>query len=196
MAGQGISGVGIAVTTGGALLVYAGFKGMNPVQALKEISSGAPSPLEAGSYGRAVGKALTDNLVIPSSSGGSSALVTALGRFQGDHYSQLKRWQPGFSDCSSFVGKGLKAIGIKPPGASTTLSYLSSPSWRKISRAEAKAGDLAVNTSHMAVFTDNSNGIGQQNQRRNVSVDTMTNLMSGTGSFTCLRYVGSQSKAV
>ena len=122
-----------------------------------------------------------------------SSLPRAALAFKDDQYSQAKRWQAGYSDCSSFVGKALKKIGITPPGGSTTWSYLSSPQWKKIARSKARAGDLAVNATHMAIFIDNTTGIGQQNARRNVQSGPIGELMSGTGGYTCLRYVGSGS---
>jgi len=192
MATKGISGVGAAMATGGALLAYAGFKGINPLQALKEWASGGFTGVENKDAGLTAGSTLwnmvsqTGQVAIGAS---NSALVRAAYAFQGDKYSQARRWQNGYSDCSSFVGKALKLVGIAPPGASTTWDYLASSGWKKIPRAQATAGDLAVNTSHMAMFISNDQGIGQQNTRRNVQVDSMKNLMAGTGSYTCLRYV-------
>lgn len=195
MATQGISGVGLAVATAGGLLVYAGFRNINPIAALREIASGNPQAIQSSTANLAgifdSGGATSGLVPLPgdaTAANSSSPLVRAAYSFRGDKYSQAKRWQNGYSDCSSFVGKSLKKIGITPPGGSVTGSYLASPSWTKISRTDARAGDIAVNTSHMAIFSSNVNGIGQQNSRRNVQMDTMANLMSGTGSYTCLRY--------
>lgn len=182
----GISGIGAAIIGGGAVLAYAGFRGVSPLQALKDIASGDPPSIEGKRY-------LRGRIDPSSASAGSStnSLVQAAMAFKNDQYSQGRRWQEGYSDCSSFVGKALKKIGITPPGGSTTWSYLSSPQWRKIARSEAQAGDLAVNATHMAIFIDNATGIGQQNPRRNVQSGPIDELMSGTGGYTCLRYVGS-----
>lgn len=201
MATQGISGVGLAMATGGALLAYAGFTGKNPMQALKDVASGKPGAVESKSanLSRSVSTAtgaltegeLAEGGLSPAELAGSSEVVRAAYAFVDDKYSQAKRWQAGYSDCSSFVGKAYNKIGIAPPGPSTTWSYLGSPRWKKIPRSEAKAGDLAVTQAHMAIFTSNSMGIGQQNPRRNVATGKMSDVMYPEGnSFTTLRYVG------
>ncbi len=126
---------------------------------------------------------------------GLPQLVGAVRQFRADRYSQLKRWQQGFSDCSSFVGKGLKALGITPPGASTTVDYLAWSALRKIPESALQAGDLVVNTAHMIVATGPGTGIGQQNGRRNVQEGTIADLMAGTGTYVCLRYTGGAKAA-
>lgn len=185
----GISGVGVGVATIGGLLAYAGFRGVNPIEALREIASGNPPAAQN------TGADLNSYIVgeVPTTSGTQvigtgSALVLALGKFAGDKYSQARRWQDGYSDCSSFIGKGWKAIGVTPPGGSTTWEYLAWSKLSKISRADVGAGDLICNTSHIVCAIDNHNAIGQENPTVNVKVDTIENLMTGTGSFTCLRY--------
>lgn len=188
----GINGVGLAVATMGGLLVYAGFRGTNPVEALRDVASGTPTGVTArnaglqaaaASYGGAGGGT-------PATGGSASSLVAAARKNAGDLYSQAKRWQPGYSDCSSFVGKALKAIGIKPPGASTTASYLTSNRFMKVSRGDAQAGDLAITTSHMAIFTGPDTAIGQQNRKRNVTEGDIDDVMYPNKSFTVLRYKG------
>ncbi len=188
--GAGLSGIAIAMTAGGALLAYSAFRGVTPLEALRGVTSGDVPAIDAKSADLSSSGSLWESVsgLANDAAGLSNKLVQAALSFQSDKYSQAKRWQKGYSDCSSFVGKSLRKIGIAPPGSSTTWDYLASSGWRKIPRSEARAGDLAVNTSHMAIFTSNSNGIGQQNPRRNVQMDTMRNLMSGTGSYTCLRY--------
>jgi len=117
------------------------------------------------------------------------ALVEAVQQFRGDKYSQAKRWQNGYSDCSSFVGKGMKQLGLNP-GGSTTLTYLASSSWTSISVSEAGAGDIAVNSAHMVLVTGNGTAIGQQNPRRNVQEGSIRDLMSGSGPYVFRRYKG------
>lgn len=188
--GAGLSGVGIALTAGGVLLAYSAFRGVTPLEALRGVTSGDVPAIDEKNAGLSAGSSVWDSVtdLAGQAAGLSNKLVQAAYTFRNDKYSQAKRWQTGYSDCSSYVGKSLRKIGVAPPGSSTTWDYLASSGWRKIPRTEAQAGDLAVNTSHMAIFTSNRNGIGQQNTRRNVQMDTMSNLMSGTGSYTCLRY--------
>lgn len=184
----GINGIGLAIAMMGGLLAYAGFRGVNPVEALRDVASGHPEGILPTSAGlgvtrrwRRIGEGTTDGLV-------EAARANA-----GDKYSQAKRWQTGFSDCSSFVGKALKAAGITPPGASTTASYLTSPRFTKISRGDAQAGDLAVTTSHMAILTGPETGIGQQNSKRNVVEGPIEDVMYPNKAFTVLRYTGADA---
>lgn len=197
-----ISGVGVALATAGGVLVYAGLRGESPLVALRDIASGKPPALSAvsgapGQVGAAAGSAAAAGLAAASAArgvgaGSLSGLPNVLAsQFGGDRYSQARRWDPGFSDCSSFVGKGLKAMGITPPGASVTTDYLAWTALGKIDRSQVGPGDLLVSTSHMACAIDVNTAIGQQNPRRNVRVGPIeSDIMFGTGSFLCLRYLG------
>lgn len=189
----GISGVGIAALAGGGLLMYAGFRGVSPLEAVRNVASGKPAPVESNPTQLSGGNAE------PASFGGASnsALVNAVNKYASDKYSQARRWQEGYSDCSSFVGKGLKDMGIKPPGASTTANYLTWSGMVTIPRSQARAGDIAVSSSHMAVFIDNDRGIGQQNPRRNVQVGDMdTNIMLDSPAYRVRRLKTQPSKSV
>lgn len=121
---------------------------------------------------------------------GLPQLVQAEMQNVNDHYSEENRWAPGYSDCSSFVGKALKSIGITPPGSSVTTDYLLSPDWVLINRSELQAGDICVNAAHMVTAMDGSTAIGQQNPHRNVATGPIDDMMAGTGSFVCKSYKG------
>lgn len=183
----GISGVGVGVASAGALLIYAGLKGSNPLTALRDIASGQPTAISNTS-----GSTLLQRSN-PYSNGtlqtGYPPLLQAVSAFDGDHYSQAKRWQPGFSDCSSYVGKGFKSLGIPVPGASTTLEYLAWRMLTKISQPIAGPGDLLISSSHMAVVVDGLTAKGQQNSKSNVRTDTWKNIMAGSVSYGVYRYV-------
>lgn len=114
-------------------------------------------------------------------------LPAALVQFESDQYSESNRWAQGYSDCSSFIGKGMKALG-KDQGDSTTLTYLASTDWVTIPKSEAGAGDICVNGQHMACMTSNNTAVGQQNPRRNVVHDSVDNIMYGTGPYIIRRY--------
>lgn len=114
-------------------------------------------------------------------------LPAALTAFENDRYSEVNRWADGYSDCSSFIGKGMKSLG-KDQGGSTTLTYLASSDWTTIPRSEAGAGDIVVNSHHMACLTSPTEAVGQQNPRRNVVHDTIENIMYGTGSYEFRRF--------
>jgi cell wall-associated NlpC family hydrolase len=197
MATQGISGVGLGIATLGGILVYAGFKGSNPIEALRDVASGKPTGvtstsagLQASAASYRTGTAGTGSGDTGTATGAGNALVDAARAHATERYSQAKRWAAGYSDCSSFVGKALRDIGITPPGASTTTSYLLSNRWQKISRAQARAGDLAVNTAHMSIFTGPDTAIGQQNPRRGVVEGDVDDVMYPSKSYTVLRYKG------
>jgi len=116
-------------------------------------------------------------------------LVDACLKGSQDIYSQARRWQDGYSDCSSWIGKGMKRLG-KNPGASTTLTFLASKDWSTIPRTKIGAGDIAVNTAHCVVVTGPNGAVGQQRPGRNVQLGTIDDLMSGTGSYVFKRYKG------
>lgn len=120
-------------------------------------------------------------------------LVTAVQQFASDQYSETRRWQVGYSDCSSFVGKGLKSLGVTPPGSSVTTDYMLAGDWYNIPRSDLSAGDICVNAIHMIVATGNNSAIGQENPRENVRTGTPEDLMAGTGSFICRRYSGAKN---
>lgn len=124
---------------------------------------------------------------------GLPQLPNACAYFKGDKYSQALRWKNGYSDCSSFVSKGMKKLGLKYPAGGTTISYLNSPQWASIPLSSVQAGDIIVNASHMIVATGPGQGMGQQNPRRNVQTGSIKDLMSGTGAYRAKRYVGSTS---
>ena len=207
--GAQISSMHLAVAAGGGVLLYAALRGVSPLQALKDVASGSPPAVST--QGKKITKwaergEIDDPAWIPEGNGSESwngvwrlnkvpkamqrpaTFVAALNAYSSDKYSQGKRWSKGYSDCSSFAGKGLLGIGVKPPGGSVTTSYLASGEWVRVS--SPRMGDIAVNAKHMAVFLDGARGIGQQNSRVNVRRDTMDNLMANTGSWEIRRYRG------
>lgn len=201
MAGGGVPGIAVGMAAGAALLIYAGFQGTDPLTALRDVATGKPKGLADRA---AMHQALYEGIGMPGAEGSGSGVtqasltagagphpefVTAAGDFVHDLYSGPRRWQTGYSDCSSFVGKALKKAGVTPPGTSTTSSYLT---WRKcvpISRGEIGAGDFLVSPGHMAIALDNSNAVGQQNERRNVQFGPISQIMWGQ-SWVALRYTG------
>lgn len=182
-----ISGVAIAVTTAGMLLAYAGYRGKSPKDVFRELSTGSapgvaheasysPSGSSAGGFGGSV----TGGIAHASSSHGS-ALVSALVRYKGDEYSQSLRAQTGFSDCSSFVGKGLRDIGIKVPGGLPITSfYMVWTGLTTVSKSDIQSGDLLCAPTHMAVAIGGGMAVGQQNSDDDVKVDSISNIMYGT----------------
>ncbi len=204
--GAQISSLHLAIAAGGGVLLYAALRGVSPLQALKDVTSGAPPAVSTEGKTTQRADGTTDPADIPEGNGTEdwqgvwklnkvpraartpTAFVAAAHAYAGDTYSQSKRWKRGYSDCSSFVGKALLAVGVRPPGGSTTSAYLGSGDWVRVSTP--RRGDIAVNSTHMAIFTDGSHGIGQQNSRTNVKRDVMDNLMANTGGWQIRRYRG------
>lgn len=192
-----VPGTAVALATAGGVLLYAGLKGESPLKAVREVVSGSPSALSTTSAAAAGPGAGTGVLpTVASAGGGLPQLVDAAWTHATEKYSQARRWQPGYSDCSSFVGKCFKDIGITPPGASVTGSYMSWSKLRKIDISQAGAGDLLCNFTHVVICIDNTHAIGQENPRRNVAVGEFKDLMAGTGSYVCLRYAGAAPASV
>lgn len=187
--GNGISGLAVALAAAGGILVYAGFKGLSPVGALRDVSTGKPTGVgdkstdlgsfDAGAMGAAVGGAAA-----------SVAVSAVAAKYAGDKYSQAKRTQSGWSDCSSFCDKILTDMGISPPTKwASTANYRISPNWVNVALADTKPGDIAINSHHMVMITaaGGTAAIGQQNPRVNVRTGTVKALMSND--YVCKRYV-------
>lgn len=210
MAGDGVPGIAVGMAAAAAVLIYAGFRGTDPISALREVATGKPNGLADQA---AMHDALYEGIGVPDGSGGDGGsgvseaslsgadisgphpeFVTAAGDFIHDRYSGPRRWQNGYSDCASFVGKALKRAGVTPPGASTTTSYLAWRKARPISRGQIGAGDFLVSSGHMALALNNNTAIGQQNERRNVQIGPISQIMWGQ-SWVALRYTGSPGKA-
>lgn len=198
--GGGVPGIAVGMVGAAALLVYAGFQGTDPLTALKDVATGKPKGLAnrasmhqslyeglgSGSGSDGITQASLSGVAV---SGPHPEFVTAAGHYANDVYSRPKRWQTGYSDCSSFVGKALKDCGVKPPGASTTTSYLAWRQAKPVSRGQIGAGDFLVSSGHMAIAINNTMAIGQQNASRNVQVGPISQVMWGQ-SWVALRYTG------
>lgn len=215
----GLSGLSVGIVTVGGLLVYAGIRGVTPLQALRDVSSGQPIaipdtpgtlslPTSGGNVALdpQTGEAVTGTTGA-SVSGGvtvkgkvrSSVALSAVSSFKGDKYSQPKREKPGFSDCSSFVCKGFHAAGVaKPDGRMAwpnTSAFAIGPAWKTIPQSQAMPGDIAVVSGHHMVFVTNSGGtqgIGQQNLTSNVRTGSIASLFINVPGKPVFRtYVGS-----
>lgn len=188
------AGTVLLVAVGG-VLTYAGFTNQNPLVALRAVSTGKPAPVrntpsvDQTTFSRSAGGGVAmASYADVATGGGLPTLPQACERFAGDRYSQTNRWANGYSDCSSFIGKGLKIIGVKPPAGSTTTSYLLSDEWKQVNKADAQAGDIAVSFNHCVVCYGDGYGIGQQNPRSNVKRGPVDELMFGNKPYTILRY--------
>lgn len=191
-----ISGIGVAAVSVGALLIYAGLNKTNPLAALKEIASGSPRAVSTESTSTAStslsGGSGPSSTPSKGSGGLSGLAAVAYNKYSGDQYSQAKRGQSGYSDCSSFVSKAIRAYVPGFP-LMVTGGFLFNPDWVTVGDKNARPGDVAVNGSHMVIVGGRNSsgalvGVGQQRPGRDVQVDTIKNLMTGTGSYLIRRY--------
>lgn len=194
----GVPGVAVALTAGGALLIYAGVRGVNPVTALREVAAGQTEPI--GSTAARLDDSVGGGITYASSSGSAPSgshpeIADATSRYRGDKYSQLRRAQAGYSDCSSFAAKSMRAAGIDV-GNLTTYGFLAWSGVRRIDKADIARGDLLINHTHMAIALDGATAIGQQNTRRNVATGSFAAIMMNTGPWSAYRYVGKSSGGV
>jgi cell wall-associated NlpC family hydrolase len=199
MASGGISGVAVALASAGGVLLYAGFQGQSPLEALRDITSGKTKALAPGTVsftndpsnlGQGGGVMAVD---WSGASGMGGRIAAAAMAHRDEKYSQAKRWAAGFSDCSSFVGKALKDAGITPPGGSTTVSYRTWSKLKNVPRDAIQAGDILSGSGHVAIALDGQRAIGQQNTRQNVRIDSIDNIMWGQSGWVARRYVGKAS---
>lgn len=194
--GGGISGVAVAVASAGALLVYAGFRGVSPIKALKDISTGHPAGVKHTSAG--LGEQVWQNAAAAVGAAAASApIVAGAMKYRGDQYSQARRNSPGYSDCSSFVAKAMKAVGLDPPTPATTATFYVSTDWKTIPLDQAQAGDIVVSATvatvgaHMVIVTGPGTAIGQQNSHDDVEMGSIKDLMAGTRyRYVARRYIG------
>ncbi len=182
MASAGISGVAVATATLGSVLVYAGLRGVNPVQALRDVAGGNPPPV-IGTPTTVTPSTVGASVPAASSSGQRARVVAAAQSYSSDVYSQARRRQAGYSDCSSFVDKALRAAGIDPPGSpwANTSNFRLAGDWTTIPLAQTQPGDIVVNSHHMILITGagGASAIGQQRTGVNVRTGPASSLISG-----------------
>jgi cell wall-associated NlpC family hydrolase len=187
MAKAGISGIAVAFAAGGGVLAYAGFRGISLPSALREIASkngpvGLKKPGLDLSGDVVASTPVAGKITDQGNSVVGGIVSTAAQKYKDDKYSQLRRRDAGYSDCSSFVYKVLRDVGQPPTVAwSSTSNYHLDPRFRTVPLAQAQAGDLALSAGHVIILTGsggaNAPAIGQQNTRVNVRSGTVTTLM-------------------
>jgi cell wall-associated NlpC family hydrolase len=187
MAKSGISGLAVALAAGGGVLAYAGFRGIGVAAALREISSKS-GPVGLKNSGLDLsGDVVASTPIAGAATGIASSAVggivtSAAQPYLGDKYSQARRRDAGYSDCSSFVYKILRDVGLPPTVAwSNTSNYHVDPKFKTVPLAQAQPGDLALSAGHVVILTGsggaNAPAIGQQNTRENVRSGTVAGLM-------------------
>ena len=190
----GVPGLAVGLTAGGALLIFAGMRGISPVEALREVASGRTEPLSVPArLDDSVAGGPTYASTGAGAAGAHPEIADATTQFRGDKYSLIKRAQRGYSDCSSFTAKSMRAAGIEVSNLNTT-GFMSWSGLRRINKSEIGRGDLLINHTHMAIALDGSQAIGQQNPRRNVATGSFEAIMMNTGPWSAYRYVGASGE--
>lgn len=198
--GPQISSLHLAIAAGGGVLLYAALRGVDPLQALKDITSGAPPAVSTE------GKTLT-----------GTAAGSLAGDLAGDMASKIVGAEnvPGGYGSSPWKGVYRKANiphSFHRPsvfaGAAATHAketYSQGQRWAKgksdcasfvgkslldigveppggsvtgdylrssqwVKVSAPRMGDIAVNAQHMCICLDGAHGIGQQNPNRTPSV--------------------------
>ncbi len=84
---------------------------------------------------------------------GCEGVVTNAEQMEGWIYSQARRNQQGYSDCSSLVDRAYKAAGCVSPGNTTADMY---PKATEIGdRSSLRAGDAIIYPGHVMICKDN-----------------------------------------
>lgn len=162
--GSGISGLGVAMATAGAVVLYAGYKGVSPLEVLRTTMAGnAPSSLQSTIPSLAdtpspVGSAGVPRQESDQGGGHAGALIQAARSQIGKPY----RWAatgPDTFDCSGLLVYCLRSIGVADVPRFTTVtfgSWASKRGARRLTRSQVAAGDIVVRTGHMGLAVSNT----------------------------------------
>lgn len=186
--GGGISGPAVAVATAGAVLVYAGFRGVSPLQALRDAAGGSPPPVVSNPTTIApvgAGDSASGHSGFASGTG-LLAEMQKLGA--GKKYSQLRRTGPDSYDCSGLVWRAGANVGLWGPGTKwfhdpfNTAAFIVHTSevglTRRGSAIKPVAGDIVWWVGHMGVAIDSTRYYSAMSSHTTPNIGTAT--MAGT----------------
>jgi hypothetical protein len=183
MATTGINGLAVAALAAGGILVYAGFRDISPLEALREVGSGNPVGVAASS------------VPLPAAPGpgtaasGASGFSSGAGLLQevqrlgtGKAYSQLRRTGPDSYDCSGLVWRAGANVGLWGPGTKwfpqpfNTASFISHTREIGLTRVGSanlpQAGDIVWWVGHMGVAIDSKTIFAARSSRATPPVGT------------------------
>lgn len=224
MAGGGLSGAGLALATGGAVLLWSGLSDVTPVELVKSLSSGKPlppirvvSPLKL--LTDAIGSALSSLNPFSSNSslgagiqGGLSALTgisdqsgSAFGnaiaqdalKYEGKVPYKWGGADPSGWDCSGFATYVLHHdAGLQLPSNThtVTMQFLTWSGAVTIPTAQAQAGDLVCWPTHVAIAVSSTECIGAETYGVGTVVGAF-NAMGPGGETYVIRRIKPQSSA-
>jgi cell wall-associated NlpC family hydrolase len=193
MAVEGVSGMAVAATAAGGVLVWSGIRGHRVSDTLRSLVSGQrPSSVTdqpvLASYTSSAGTTGTTGTTGAPGATGSAIANDAL-RYQGAGYVWGGAPAKGVGnwDCSSFCNWVMgHDLGMAIPGYAagtydgsahgpTTLQYLTWGTGVKGGASAAQAGDLCVWQTHMGIATGGGNMISALNPGIGTKVTTIQN---------------------
>ena len=183
----GISGKALALATAGGVLIYAGLRGESPLDSLRGILTGSPSPVPTGqpvTLDTPSGTASRTGVAASAVAGRAAQIALAQ---VGKPYRWGASGPDGF-DCSGLISYAFNQAGASGFGRMTSAGMAVSPKFRKISRADVQAGDVLYHPGHVALAISGSAIV--EAPRTGIPVRTRD---IGTGWTMYLRYVGTGS---
>lgn len=180
--GPGISGLGLGLATAGAIVAYAGYKGVSPVEVLRTVLAGnSPAGLKSTTPSLAdtpspVG---TAGAVGAGAQTGGAGQATALVQAARDQIGKPYQWAatgPDRFDCSGLVVYALRSIGFPNVPRFTTVTFgtwASKAGAMRVPREQIMFGDVIVRTGHMGIAVSGTRMIhapraGTQVQESNI----------------------------
>lgn len=182
----GISGVGVAVATAGALLMYAGIRDVQILDALRQVTGGKLPEGNKGAEGQPSATATAARAALEGTgiaggvagatpavagTGGFPQLAQAAMRYRGRPY----KWGatgPDKFDCSGLVQRAFADCGISAPR--TTYTQQAWGALTTITPSSAGAGDLVFWPGHVAIVVSPGTVIHAPKPGRNVEVVPVT----------------------
>lgn len=113
-------------------------------------------------------------VVVPSAGANVEAFLSQAVAMSGWEYSQSRRWEYGFADCSSIVVRALINSGQTSDHSNlTTFSIGSDPRFYQVPFESMQRGDILVTDGHMEIYMGNGQTFGafQPGVRSGFSVD-------------------------
>lgn len=194
----GISGTAVAVATLGAVLVYAGFRGVSPLQALRDAAGGSPPPVVGNPTAAPTITGTTPQLSSGFAAGGVGLLAEMKRIGAGRKYSQLRRTGPESYDCSGLVWRAGANLGLWGPGTKwfkdpfSTASFIVHTSeiglTRKGSAILPEAGDIIWWVGHMGVAESSTRFYSAMTTKAGIGSAPIASLDKSHGPHQCFYY--------
>lgn len=193
MALQGTSGMAVAASAAGALLIWSGIKGRSVTTSLKSLISGQPPPavtahpvtLAAFTGGSSTGSNTAGVTNMGVSGGPNGQIAGDAMQYDGAGYvwGGAPAKGRGNWDCSSFVNWVVgHDMGMAIPGyaAGKYIGSVHGPTtlqWRffgkSVSRSQVAAGDIAVWLTHMGIAISNKQMISARDPQEGTGIDNI-----------------------